>query len=137
MIKEFGDVTTADFDSANIPINLFITKTKVKGKIKYKLTYELFMPRKGTYDGGSVVVADTREELQQLIQEKVLPLYKIAFDAVTALVGGTRDAFYYWVEKDDPDPEVPDDQVEEDTDLVDLVEWMGEDDDEEEPDDEE
>lgn len=95
-------------DSANIPVNLILVKKTVRGKVKYKLTYDLFMPRKGMGEGG-VVITDTLEEMQQFIRENVLPSYKIAFDAVTAMTEGKRASLYYWTETGDSEIPVEDD----------------------------
>ncbi len=110
MIKFYGDGEITGLDDANIPVNLFTSKVKHKGKVKYRLSYDFFMPRKGMAEGG-FLLADTKEELQEFIKKNILPLYKIAFDAVTAISEGKRDSFYYWVEKDDPDPEPSDEEV--------------------------
>lgn len=84
-------------DDANIPVNLFITRVKTRqGGTKYKLTFDNFMPRKGYASEGGIIRADQREELQQFIEEKILPLYKNAFLSVTALAKGQQNDFYYW-----------------------------------------
>jgi hypothetical protein len=121
MIKCIGENELTGHDDANIPCNLFIRELsaydleKLDEKwdheddeppskwAKWKLTGDNFMPRKGLWDGCIEYVASTREELSELVKEKILPSYKIAFDAVTAMSEGKRKSFYYWLEKDDED----------------------------------
>lgn len=95
MIKFFGEGEITGLDDANIPVNLFTAKVKHKGKVKYKLSYDFFMPRMGLAEGG-FLLADTKEERAEFIRANILPLYKLAFEAVTAIAEGTRDDFYYW-----------------------------------------
>lgn len=109
-IKFYGDGEIEGHDDANIPVNLFLSKVKHKGKVKYRLSYDFFMPRKGLAEGG-FLLADTKDEVQTFIHEKILPSYKIAFDAISAMTKGTRDSFYYWTKKDVPDPEPSDEEV--------------------------
>lgn len=139
MIKFFGEEIEGH-DDANIPVNIFTSKVKYKGKVKYRLSYEYFMPRKGLATEGSFLLADTKEELQEFIKKNILPTYKIAFDAVTAMSEGKRDALYYWCEKDDPEPEPSDEEVlaregENDTE-EDMVEFVDDDDDDEDAEEE-
>lgn len=122
MIKNIGDNELEGHDDANIPCNLFITELsdddlkEIDDKCaleddevppskwaKWQLTGDCFMPRKGLWDGCIVYVASTREELSQLVKEMILPSYKIALDAVTAMSEGKRKSFYYWLAKDDED----------------------------------
>lgn len=110
MIKFYGDDEITGVDDANIPVNLLIAKVKHKGKVKWRLSWDYFMPRKGFGEGG-FLLADTKEEMQEFIKKNILPLYRIAFDVVTAMTEGKRDALYYWQEKDDPDPEPSDEEV--------------------------
>lgn len=126
-IKFYGDGEIEGHDDANIPVNLFLSKVKHKRKVKYRLSYDIFMPRKGMAEGG-FLLADTKDEVQTFIREKILPSYKIAFDAVTAMANGKRDSFYYWMKKDVPDPEPSDEEVlarEGDTeeDLADAIDY--------------
>ena len=66
MIKFYGDGEITGLDDANIPVNLFTSKVKHKGKVKYRLSYDFFMPRKGMAEGG-FLLADTKEELARLL----------------------------------------------------------------------
>lgn len=113
-----GEEELSGCDDANIPCNIFITEVteddledlmgELQGrddvpegwKPKWKLTADNFMPRKGLWDGANKYVADTKEELTDLVKEHVLPMYKIAFDAITAMSEGKRDSFYYWTKDD-------------------------------------
>lgn len=134
-IKFYGEEIDG-VDDANIPINLFAAKVKYKGKVKYRLSYELYMPRKSTNADGGFLLADTKEERSEFIRKNILPLYQRAFDAVNAIADGSRDALYYWVEKDDPEPEPSDEEVlareGENGTEEDLQEYLGWDDDEDE-----
>lgn len=139
MIKFYGGDEITGVDDANIPVNLFIAKVKHKGKVKWRLSWDYFMPRKGMAEGG-FLLADTKEEMQAFIRKNILPSYKIAFDAVTAMTEGKRDSFYYWLESDEPDPEPSDEAVlaregdngtEEDLDTDDDDEGDGSDDEDE------
>lgn len=120
MIICIGDNELEKHDGANIPCNLFISEIdedyeeEVAAALedredipegfeaKWILTGDNFMPRKGLWDGCIRYVSDTKEELHQLVKEKILPTYKIAFDAVTDMAEGRRKSFYYW------DPKGPD-----------------------------
>lgn len=117
MIRSIGDEELNGHDDANIPCNIFISEIgedyedevaealvdlELEGfEPKWILTADIFMPRKGLADGPYRYVADTKEELYALVREHVLPSYKIALDAVTAMADGKRDSFYYWKEKHD------------------------------------
>lgn len=120
MIKSVGEETLDGHDSANIPCNIFIQEIKAyefeeldaswrnRGEegdppsvwAKWRLSSDYFMPRKGLADGCHRYLSSTREELSTLVREKILPSYKIAYDAVTALSEGKRDNFYYWTENE-------------------------------------
>jgi hypothetical protein len=122
MIKCTGENVLDGHDDANIPCNLFIRELsdwdleKLQEReadeedgdpaskwAKWKLTGDCFMPRKGLWDGCIEYVASTREELSELVKTQILPSYKIAFDAVTAMSEGKRKSFYYWQKDDDGD----------------------------------
>ncbi len=122
MIKSIGQEELGEHDDANIPCNIFITAIDENdieevdenwggdeesdgpapsSWAKWKLHADNFMPRKGLADGVYTYVASTKEELMELVKEKVLPSYIIAVKAVTELSEGKRDSFHYWTEKDD------------------------------------
>lgn len=113
-IHSAGEVELEEHDDANIPCNLFISEldeedaqsAKDEHELdfipKWELRFDLFMPRKGLMDSAGTYFAETREELQQLVKEKILPSYKIAFDAITAMAEGKRDDFYYWTPNEKP-----------------------------------
>lgn len=114
MIICIGENELGEHDGANIPCNIFISEIgeddaeKVATALedrddlpdgfeaKWILTGDNFMPRKGLADSCIRYVSDSKEELHQLVKEKILPTYKIAFDAVTDMAEGRRESFYYW-----------------------------------------
>lgn len=113
MIKSIDD-EIGEHDSANIYCNIFITKIdedefeeldenwdENEGEppskwAKYELTADIFMPRKGLYNGAAKYIASTREELQELVRERILPSYEIGLQAMKDLCDGKRGSFYYW-----------------------------------------
>ena len=118
MIKSVGEETLDGHDPCTIPCNIFIREIRAyefeeldarwrnRGEegdppsvwAKWSLGADCFMPRKGLADGCHKYLASTKEEISALVREKILPSYKIAFDAVTAMSEGKRSNFYYWDE---------------------------------------
>jgi hypothetical protein len=127
MIRSTGEEPLENHDSANIVCNIFISKlseedlhdldlrwdeeewneegdVEIPNKwARFVFTADVFMPRKGLHDGAYQYIASTREELQELVREKVLPSYEIGLQAVKDLADGKRTSFYYW------DPTKPED----------------------------
>lgn len=119
MIKSVGECELEGHDDANIPVNIFITEIVDDDERyvpdpeeedealrsfnpKWALSADLFMPGKNrSFEGGVKYLADTKEELHELVKEKILPTYKIAMEAITAIGEGARTSFYYWMETDD------------------------------------
>jgi len=56
------------------------------------------MPRKDTCAEAETIVADTRDEIAEIIRERVIPFYDRPLKLLAALVEGKRDSFYYWNE---------------------------------------
>lgn len=111
MIQSIGEAEFGPHDSANIPCNIFIAEIDredeydlqrlrehgvVGTEWTWRLTADLFMPRKGKWSDAYEYVATSKEELNELVRKHVLPSYQIALDAVTAMSEGRRDTFYYW-----------------------------------------
>ena len=102
MIEEYGEMTFADFDEANIPVNIFFSQIdeddeEYENGFRWRILAENFMPRKQTIVGyAAEALSDNKEELQELIKKYVVPLYESALRKLKGMVSGDCDNFYYW-----------------------------------------
>lgn len=96
MIQDEGKVKITNANDMNIPVNIHIKNEDGK----WKLSADNFMPRKNfaTYCA-YLVIADTREELIELVTKYILPLYTMAVQLLNGMVDGTNDSLYFWAEK--------------------------------------
>lgn len=101
-IEFYGETISETPDDANVPVNLFIAKVRQGGKVKYRLSYDFWMPRRCTGCEGGYALADTHDEIKGLLKERVLPLYAAAFKHLTQMTEGTRDSLYYWMMEEKP-----------------------------------
>lgn len=93
MLEDTGECSIADIDEMNIPINCFISEAG----IGWVFTANNFMPRKNrATEGAYEITAKTREELVQMVNEKIVPLYEAALSNLKQF--GQN---YYW-EKQNP-----------------------------------
>lgn len=96
-VEEVGQCKFKSADDANIPVNIFLTEEKDEnGNSFWKLTGDLFMPRKGFMEGAFEARSNDPAELRALVQGHVLPLYKTALGKLVALISGDTNSFYYW-----------------------------------------
>lgn len=89
MHKNLGEIAIEDCDEMNVPVHAFLSKNDAG---KWEWTADNYMPRKGYINQSQYeVVADTEEELMQLIQKYVVPLYEAAIASLK------QDGnLYYW-----------------------------------------
>lgn len=92
MIKCIGEMGLEEANEMNVPVSIFISEPE-ESETAWTLTASNYMPRKGYVAAGQYEYhADTKEELQSLIDTYIIPLYETA---VRALKQGK---LYYWEE---------------------------------------
>ena len=82
-----------------IPVDIWIQKAKDDSQDagKWVLTGSCYLPRKSFVTSNYFeVVADTAEELRNIVRTNVLPLYQAAVAQLTAIHEGREDHLYYW-----------------------------------------
>jgi hypothetical protein len=98
-------------DSANVPVDIWLTKIN-PGDLAYKDHYEkgfrwslrcsMYLPRKAMVWGETIEhLATTREELVELLQKHVIPLYETALKGLNNIVAGKQESLYYWDAEED------------------------------------
>lgn len=88
MITDKSEVSLSCIDEMNIPITSFLSE--VAGKWEWRASN--FMPRRGAIAAEQYfVVADTKEEIQKMLLEKVIPLFEAAIHNLK-----TDCENYYW-----------------------------------------
>ncbi len=94
-IEDLGDIPIDRCDDANIPVICFLIPPEDNDEHpgKWMWTASNFMPRKEIIGSGYRLVADTKEEILELVNKHVVPLYAIALSEIQT---GT---LYYWNEK--------------------------------------
>lgn len=91
MIKSIGDMGLEEADDANVPVNISISEPS-ESETSWELVAGNYMPRKNWIaDGQYRYLADSREELMQLVQKYVVPLYECALSRLKAV-----GELYYW-----------------------------------------
>ena len=89
MIKSIGDINIEHCDDANVPVNCSIFQ---EDDGKWTLHADNFMPRKSRVAESMYrEVADTKEELVEVVNKHVVPLYEAALKKLKE-TGGC----YYW-----------------------------------------
>jgi len=83
-------------NDANIPVDIWLTKESEKHA--WQLTADNYMPRKGYLAGENTIKirATTREELAEIVREKIIPLYESALKQLNLIVEGKAKSLYYW-----------------------------------------
>jgi len=92
-----GDMGIETCDEANIPVNIFISEEKEEKR--WRLSFDVFCPRKLHGFEAGTYYASSPEPLRKLVEWFVKPLYDIAGKKVAGLIDGTEDSFYYWEKK--------------------------------------
>ncbi len=99
MMKNQEDVV---WDNANVPVNIWLSSVDEDDEeylngFRFSLQAAIYCPRKdAVYQNNDVIYATTREELQDWLKEKVLPLYKFAVDRIESIINNKKDHLYYW-----------------------------------------
>jgi hypothetical protein len=107
-----------NFNDANVPVDIWLTKLseddvedlctgrefdsedleKMNSPI-WRLKMSNYMPRKGGVDDeGITIYSDSKEELQEIVRKKILPLYRRAVNRLVAISEGKASSLYYWDE---------------------------------------
>jgi hypothetical protein len=97
MIQELADRMSFDSaDDANIPVDIWLHAPDEECP-SWRLLAANYMPRKGClHPHGYEVRADNREELNAIVRDKILPLYRVATAQLEAIANGEADHLYYW-----------------------------------------
>jgi hypothetical protein len=99
-VENLGDGEFAGANDGNIPVNIYLLPAQdeegayVSGF--WELRADLFMPRKGLVEGFYRARSTDPEELQALVQNHVVPLYKTALGKLIGIAMGTETRLYYW-----------------------------------------
>lgn len=104
MFANYGEYPIESANHANIPVDIWLTPVdesesdvEVDFVPKYSLTASNYMPRKGVVDEGAYqYYADNREELVELVNKHVMPLYKNASVRLAGICSGINNSLYYW-----------------------------------------
>jgi hypothetical protein len=93
-VEDVGSIQITDCNDANIPVSCFLIEPNENEdedyQGKWKWTADNYMPRKGISVDQYQLFADTKEEILELINKHVVPLYQIALNEIKT---GT---LYYW-----------------------------------------
>ncbi len=109
MIENVGEMSFEDFDDANIPVDIWLSKLKADDEHyeaghRFRLKCGNYMPRKGHVEEVAVeVLSDNLEELQALVRGRIIPIYQIAMRKLEKMAEGKCNNLYYWSEPDDDD----------------------------------
>lgn len=91
MIKDIGGMGFEEANDANIPVCIFISEPS-ESETAWELTANNYMPRKNWISEGEYKYqADSRQELYDLVQKFVVPLYRTALEQLTK-----NGELYYW-----------------------------------------
>jgi len=97
-----GDCSFDSADDANIPVDVWLSLTEdddsFKNEGKWRLHASNYMPRRARVDDSAYCVySDNKEELDAIIREKILPLYKRAMNLLEGMCSSTEGgSLYYW-----------------------------------------
>ena len=91
-VEDLGIMPITECDDANIPVVCFLTDPvdNYDHPGKWLWTASNYMPRKEIIGEGYKLIADTKEEIIELINKHVAPLYQIALDEIKT------GKLYYW-----------------------------------------
>lgn len=88
---EFSELPYKSIDDANIPVNIAICEPDEEND-KWILSADNYMPRRACIAPDVYSVeADTRKELELLVQEIIVPLYEAALFNLR-----NKNELYYW-----------------------------------------
>lgn len=84
MVIETGVIKFTEADSRNIPVDIMLLFVKKH----WELTANNYMPRKNRLEERAFCATGTREELQKLVENHVLPLYQEVVQQVQNICDG-------------------------------------------------
>ncbi len=90
MIRDTGENAISSADEMNIPVICFLFEPDRENGL-WTWTATNFMPRKSLCSGTYRLEADTKEEIMEVVQRYVTPLYEIAANNMK-----TKGKNYYW-----------------------------------------
>ncbi len=99
MIDDRSISSITEVDGTAIPVDIWIMKAEDSSPEagKWVLKASCYLPRKSFVTSDYfTVVADTAEELRNLVGTHVLPLYETAVAQITAIRDGRVDHLYHW-----------------------------------------
>ncbi len=102
MIANVGEMSLTSLDSANVPVDIWLTKREdwhewEDDTHKWQLSCGVYMPRKGqVWDSAVMYRSAHREELAALLNRHIIPLYQTALAKLTGIVDGHEEDLYYW-----------------------------------------
>lgn len=83
-------------DDANVPVDVWLMAPEA-GEDEWELRAANYMPRKDRVQPEAYITRSTsKEELQSIVRDKILPLYRIAVAKLEAITTGDDDHLYYW-----------------------------------------
>ena len=106
MIKDCGEMPPENFNDANVPVDIWLSKLDPESEsdkesygegFRYRLTTGVYMPRKASvWSEACTILSDNKEELQKIVEKYILPFYKLAVSKIQGIIEGTEDHLYYW-----------------------------------------
>lgn len=90
MIQDIGEMKISEANDANVPVVCFLHEPDEEST-KWRWTAINFMPRKERCGSMYEVEADTRQEIVDMVNRYVLPLYEAAYLNIKRLHEN-----YYW-----------------------------------------
>jgi hypothetical protein len=91
-VEDIGSIPVSECDDANIPVVCFLSPPGDDDDHpgKWVWSAQNFMPRKEIVGHGYKLVADTEDEILDLISKHVVPLYEAALSKIKT------GRLYYW-----------------------------------------
>jgi hypothetical protein len=112
MIENRGELEIRNADDANVPVDIWVSQINNDSfnngygdKIsqddigKWELHANNYMPRRASLAedcDAYFIVADTKEEIAELIEKYILPLYRVAIEVLTDMAATGKGHLYYW-----------------------------------------
>lgn len=101
MIESHGDLGVECINDANVPVCIWFHGPEHRWNTtgQWSLRASNYMPRKEkVVEGAYIFTADTKEELSELVEKHILPLYVKATDILRQMVAGKLTNLFYWSE---------------------------------------
>jgi hypothetical protein len=97
MIINEGENSFETADDANIPVDIWLHDNDEDYPNKFVLKAGNYMPRRGRIaEEAYKAICDTREEVEEIINKHILPLYNKAIDKIKNMAKEGRGDLYYW-----------------------------------------